>query len=94
MQTQAVIPMLSYENGIAALEWLSKAFGFRERTRMTDKDGRLSHGEMEAVMVLLCSHRQHQIMKRPKNTVSIVSRLANGHRYRGLLMVYWYTWMI
>ena len=48
MQTQSVVPMLSYEDGIAALEWLSKAFGFRERTRMTDKDGRLSHGEMEA----------------------------------------------
>ncbi|HEY6977688.1 MAG TPA: VOC family protein [Chitinophagaceae bacterium] len=48
MQTQSVVPMLSYENGIAALDWLSKAFGFRERTRMTDKNGRLSHGEMEA----------------------------------------------
>jgi len=35
-------------DGIAALEWLSKAFGFRERTRMTDKNGRLSQGEMEA----------------------------------------------
>jgi uncharacterized glyoxalase superfamily protein PhnB len=47
MQTQAVVPMLSYEDGIAALEWLSKAFGFREHVRMTDRDGRLSHGEME-----------------------------------------------
>ena len=44
----SVIPMISYEDGIAALEWLSKAFGFRERTRMTTPDGRLSHGEMEA----------------------------------------------
>jgi len=42
-----VIPMIAYEDGIAALEWLAVAFGFRERTRMTDKDGRLSHGEME-----------------------------------------------
>jgi|SRR4051794_21191853 uncharacterized glyoxalase superfamily protein PhnB len=48
MQTQSVIPMLSYEDGIAAVEWLSRAFGFRERTRMTDSNGRLSHGEMEA----------------------------------------------
>src|SRR5689334_2270681 len=44
----SVIPMLSYEDGIAALEWLAKAFGFRERTRMLWPDGRLSHGEMEA----------------------------------------------
>jgi uncharacterized glyoxalase superfamily protein PhnB len=48
MQTQSVVPMLSYEDGIAALEWLSKAFGFCERTRMTDINGRLSHAEMEA----------------------------------------------
>jgi uncharacterized glyoxalase superfamily protein PhnB len=43
-----VIPMISYENGIAALEWLAKAFGFRERARQIDEDGKLSHGEMEA----------------------------------------------
>ena len=42
-----VVPMLAYENGPAALDWLCKAFGFRERTRMLDKSGRLSHGEVE-----------------------------------------------
>lgn len=45
---QTVIPMISYEDGIGALEWLAKAFGFRELTRMTWPDGRLAHGEMEA----------------------------------------------
>ncbi len=40
--------MLAYEDGPAALEWLAKAFGFRERTRMTDASGRLTHGEMDA----------------------------------------------
>ena len=44
----AVIPMISYENGVAALEWLVRAFGFRERTRMLDSIGRLSHAELEA----------------------------------------------
>jgi uncharacterized glyoxalase superfamily protein PhnB len=43
-----VIPMLAYEDGPAALDWLAAAFGFRERTRMIDDTGRLSHGEMEA----------------------------------------------
>jgi len=43
-----VIPMLSYEDGVAALDWLAKAFGFRECTRMLDEQGRLSHGEMAA----------------------------------------------
>jgi PhnB protein len=42
-----VIPILSYEDGVAALDWLSRAFGFRERMRMLTKDGRLAHGEME-----------------------------------------------
>ena len=46
--TPSVIPMISYEDGIAALEWLAKAFGFRETSRVTGPDGRLSHGEMEA----------------------------------------------
>ena len=43
----SVIPMIAYEDGIAALEWLARAFGFRERERMVGKDGRLAHGEME-----------------------------------------------
>lgn len=44
----AVIPMMAYENGPAAMDWLARAFGFRERARMLSKEGRLSHGEMEA----------------------------------------------
>ena len=46
--TPSVVPMISYENGIAALEWLRSAFGFRETARLTTPDGKLSHGEMEA----------------------------------------------
>jgi uncharacterized glyoxalase superfamily protein PhnB len=43
-----VIPMLSYEDGFAALEWLSRAFGFRELAREAGPDGELAHGEMDA----------------------------------------------
>lgn len=43
-----VIPMLSYEDGVAALEWLARAFGFRESARLVDAEGRLTHGEMDA----------------------------------------------
>jgi uncharacterized glyoxalase superfamily protein PhnB len=46
--TPSVVPMISYEDGIVALEWLRSAFGFRETARFTAPDGRLSHGEMEA----------------------------------------------
>lgn len=41
------IPMIAYENGPAAMDWLMRAFGFKERARMLDTTGRLSHGEME-----------------------------------------------
>jgi uncharacterized glyoxalase superfamily protein PhnB len=46
--TLSVVPMISYEDGIAALEWLGGAFGFRETARLTGPDGRLSHAEMRA----------------------------------------------
>jgi uncharacterized glyoxalase superfamily protein PhnB len=42
-----VIPMLAYEDGFSALDWLARAFGFKERARMSGPDGRLAHGEME-----------------------------------------------
>lgn len=43
---QDVIPMLAYEDGLAALAWLEKAFGFRETNRIIGDDGTLAHGEM------------------------------------------------
>jgi len=43
-----VIPMVAYENGVAAMDWLARAFGFVERTRMIGRDGGLAHGEMLA----------------------------------------------
>jgi uncharacterized glyoxalase superfamily protein PhnB len=45
---QSVVPMLAYEDGLAALDWLCKAFGFKEQTRMLGPGGRLAHGELLA----------------------------------------------
>ena len=45
---QDVIPMLDYEDGPAALDWLAQVFGFQEVTRLLAPDGSLSHGEMTA----------------------------------------------
>lgn len=41
--------MLSYEDGISALAWLERVFGFRERpgTRIMMPDGSLGHAEMD-----------------------------------------------
>jgi len=57
----AVIPMLAYEDGAAAMDWLARAFGFRERARMLGENGRLSHGEMEAGegMIMLATPSPH-----------------------------------
>ena len=57
----AVIPMVAYENGAAAMDWLSRAFGFRERARMLGDDGKLSHGEMQAGegMIMLATPSPH-----------------------------------
>jgi PhnB protein len=70
-EDQTVFPMISYEDGVAALEWLAKAFGFREQARMCDPSGRLMHGELDVGggVVMLASptpdyegpkkHREH-----------------------------------
>src|SRR5579884_4056547 len=42
-----VVPMLAYEDPGAALDWLAKAFGFRERLRLEMPDGRIGHAEMD-----------------------------------------------
>ncbi len=43
-----VVPMLTYADGPAAMDWLARAFGFTERTRWLDDAGRVAHGEMLA----------------------------------------------
>jgi uncharacterized glyoxalase superfamily protein PhnB len=40
------IPMISYENAAAAIDWLVNAFGFEERNRMLAEDGRVTHAEL------------------------------------------------
>lgn len=44
---QGVFPMLAYEDGLAAMDWLAQTFGFLEVTRMLGPNGELAHGEME-----------------------------------------------
>ena len=43
-----VTPMLTYEDGPLAMDWLARAFGFVEVTRWLRPDGALDHGEMQA----------------------------------------------
>ena len=69
--TPSVIPMISYEDGVAALAWLGKAFGFVETTRLTTPDGRLSHGEMKAgdgLIMLASPTREYRSPKHHRET--------------------------
>lgn len=43
----AVIPMLAYEDGAAAIDWLVEAFGFEELERHADDQGTITHAELE-----------------------------------------------
>ena len=46
MADPRVIPMLAYEDGAGAIDFLVKAFGFEERLRFTEDDGTISHAEL------------------------------------------------
>jgi len=60
-------PYLFYEDVPAALEWLGRAFGFRERMRMTEPEGTVTHAEMElgnAVIMMGCPGPEYRNPKR------------------------------
>lgn len=74
----SVIPMLSYEDGPNALEWLASAFGFIERARMVDAAGRLTHGEMEVdgggLIMLATPSADYESPKRHRATCESMRR--------------------
>jgi uncharacterized glyoxalase superfamily protein PhnB len=44
---QVVFPFVAYEDAAKAMDWLVGAFGFREQRRITDEQGRVTHGDLE-----------------------------------------------
>ena len=77
MQYPQIIPMLSYEDGIAALNWLCTVFGFTERTRMLDDKGRLAHGEItmgDGVIMLASPTPDYQSPKRHREICEDTAR--------------------
>jgi uncharacterized glyoxalase superfamily protein PhnB len=78
-----VIPMLSYENCAAALEWLTHAFGFRERVRMPQPDGRIGHAEMETDQGVI------MLASGPAGYESPATRSERYERTRESLMTPW-----
>jgi uncharacterized glyoxalase superfamily protein PhnB len=71
-----VIPFLTYEDGIAALEWLAEVFGFTETARFTSPDGRLSHGEMsvgDGLIMLASPSSDYEAPKRHRGHCEIAA---------------------
>ena len=45
---QTVVPMLAYEDAAAAIDWLERAFGFRENAdERYEEEGRVTHAELD-----------------------------------------------
>jgi uncharacterized glyoxalase superfamily protein PhnB len=66
-----VVPMLSYEDVGRAADWLTNAFGFRERLRYAEPDGTISHAELEhgdGVIMLGNPGRAYQSPRRHAET--------------------------
>jgi uncharacterized glyoxalase superfamily protein PhnB len=71
--TQRIVPMLAYEDAAAAIDWLTEAFGFRERPdeRYTDADGTVTHAELErdgASVMLATPNPDYQSPKHHRET--------------------------
>lgn len=70
---QSVIPMLAYERGPEAMDWLIRAFGFKEVDRRVE-DGRLTHGELDtgdAVIMLATPSLNYRGPKRHREECDI-----------------------
>ena len=83
-----VVPFLTYEDGIAALEWLAEVFGFTETARFTSSDGRLSHGEMsigDGLVMLASPSPDYEGPKRHRDNCGLP---PHGPLSHGSLMVF------
>src|SRR5882672_7855661 len=77
MPQQLIIPMLAYEDGVTAIEWLCKAFGFVEKLRWLDDAGKLSHGEiaLDGQVIMLASPTpDYQSPKRHRQECAAAAR--------------------
>jgi uncharacterized glyoxalase superfamily protein PhnB len=70
--------MISYEDGAAAIDWLTKAFGFAERgQRYTDENGVVGHAELElggSIVMLATPNREYQSPKAHRESCDAAAR--------------------
>lgn len=70
-------PMLSYRDAPAAIDFLVRAFGFEEHSRMEMSDGRIGHAElgMEGVRIMLASEYPELGLESPLDAETRYSQL-------------------
>jgi uncharacterized glyoxalase superfamily protein PhnB len=80
MAEPRVIPMLAYEDGAGAIDWLVTAFGFQERLRLTGDDGTISHAELTSdgggVIMLATPTPDYVSPKRLRETSEAARKMA------------------
>ncbi len=76
---QRIVPMVAYADAAAAIDWLTDAFGFRERAeqRYTDEHGTVVHAEVEwagEVVMLATPNEHYEGPRRHRETCEIARR--------------------
>lgn len=66
---------LYYEDVAAALSWLARAFGFRERVRMPGLDGQIMHVEMQLADGVVMMGRPGPDYRNPKHLGAVTHSL-------------------
>ena len=75
-----IVPMLSYEDCGAAADWLCRAFGFQERDRYAESDGRVTHVELrlgDGVVFLGSPGSEYQSPRRHREECEAAARWSS-----------------
>jgi uncharacterized glyoxalase superfamily protein PhnB len=92
-ERQRIVPMLSYEDAAAAVDWLCSAFGFEEdhEVRHTGADGTVGHAEIEldgARVMLATPNHDYRSPRRHRETCEDAARwLDNAWVIDGVFVV-------
>lgn len=85
-----IIPMLAYENGIKAMDWLCKVFGFAEKIKLLDEHGRPMHGELafgNATIMLASPTEDYQSPKHHRQLCALSAKwYQSPYIFNGVLV--------
>lgn len=70
-----ITAMIYYEDVAGALDWLTRAFGFRERLRMPGPDGSIMHAEMELADGVIMLGRPEETYRNPNRLGGVTQSL-------------------